>query len=142
MPTIQGVATRFNKPYSMGSYIETINPAAFKSARIADAAVLLNHDMNRVLGRVAAGTARILIDTDALRYTATIDPENGGAMDVYRSIRRGDIFQSSWGFVISKDRWSVDSKGRTTREILEVLEIFDVSPVTFPANPDTTVQAV
>jgi HK97 family phage prohead protease len=126
----------------MGSYIEMINASAFKSARLADAAVLFNHDATRVLGRVASGTARIVVDTDALRYTAQIDPENTGNMDVFRSIRRGDIHQSSWSFVISKDRWSVDATGRTTREILEVLEVFDVSPVTFPANPDTTVQAV
>jgi HK97 family phage prohead protease len=126
----------------MGTYVEVVNPAAFKNARLADAAVLFNHDATRVLGRVAAGTATITIDPDALRYRAEIDPENGGNMDVFRSIRRGDVFQSSWGFVISKDRWSVDSTGRTTREILEVVEIFDVSPVTFPANPFTTATAI
>jgi HK97 family phage prohead protease len=126
----------------MGTYIEVVNASAFKSARISDAAVLLNHDQNRVLGRVSSGTARIIVDQDALRYTAQIDPENTGNMDVYRSIRRGDIFQSSWGFVIIKDRWYTDAKGRLSREILEVSEVFDVSPVTFPANPDTTVSAV
>ncbi|MBT8489651.1 MAG: HK97 family phage prohead protease, partial [Deltaproteobacteria bacterium] len=62
---------------------------------------------------------------------------------VIAPIKRGDITQQSFGFIVEKDKW--DNLGNEkkdepiTRTILEVNELFDVSPVTFPAYPDTSV---
>ena len=42
-------------------------------------------------------------------------------------------------FRTARDRWEEEKDGTILRTILEVEELFDVSPVTYPAYPDTTV---
>jgi hypothetical protein len=64
---------------------------------------------------------------------------------VLSPIKRGDIREQSFGFIIAEngDTWdNLDEKKKdkpVTRTITEVDELFDVSPVTFPAYPDTSV---
>jgi hypothetical protein len=58
---------------------------------------------------------------------------------VLSPIDRGDITQQSFGFTVSQDKWEDVDKDIPKRTILEVRELFDVSPVTFPAYPDTSV---
>jgi hypothetical protein len=55
------------------------------------------------------------------------------------SLKRGDISQMSFGFQVVKDEWNqgVTPIERTLREV----KLFDVSPVTFPAYPETDVSA-
>jgi HK97 family phage prohead protease len=62
------------------------------------------------------------------------------------SIRRGDITQSSFGFRVKEDKWEnkdVEENGnkmtKTKRTIVKLERLYDVSPVTFPAYPDTEV---
>jgi hypothetical protein len=66
---------------------------------------------------------------------------------VLAPIRRGDIREQSFGFTIAKDgdSWEglEEERGNKppTRTINKVARLFDVSPVTFPAYPDTDVAA-
>jgi hypothetical protein len=53
------------------------------------------------------------------------------------SIDRGDINQMSFGFRTISDSWHKE-EGADIRTLEEV-ELIDVSPVTFPAYPDTSV---
>jgi len=57
------------------------------------------------------------------------------------SIDRGDVKEQSFAFTVKQDKWesSANEGEPEIRTIIEVKEIFDVSPVTFPAYPDTTV---
>ena len=54
------------------------------------------------------------------------------------TIDRGDVDQMSFAFQVMRDRWETieDKLVRT----LEEVALYDVSPVTFPAYPQTTVQ--
>lgn len=52
------------------------------------------------------------------------------------SIKRGDITQNSFGFVILDDEWDEDNDGRKVRTLRKV-KLFDISPVTYPAYPAT-----
>ena len=60
--------------------------------------------------------------------------------DIVTSIERGDVNQMSFGFVVKEQIWHEfdDPDATDIRELVDV-ELFDVSPVTFPAYPDTTV---
>jgi hypothetical protein len=49
------------------------------------------------------------------------------------SMRRRDITGSSFGFICSRDQWTDNPDGSVTRRILEFDQLFDVSPVTYPA---------
>jgi len=53
------------------------------------------------------------------------------------SIDRGDVDQTSFGFETLSDRWETVDGGEV-RTLMKV-RLFDVSPVTFPAYPNTEV---
>ena len=52
------------------------------------------------------------------------------------SISRGDISQSSFGFIVGEDEWEKTEEGNL-RTITKVERLYDVSPVTYPAYPET-----
>lgn len=135
---LTGYAAVFNV-YSqpLGGFREIIRPGAFRNALDSDVRALWNHDPNYVLGRTKNGTLRLTEDERGL--AVEIDPpDTSWARDALESIRRGDVDQMSFGFRAVRERWRAE-KGENVRELLEV-ELFDVSPVTFPAYQETTVQ--
>lgn len=143
-PMISGYAAVFNKQSEDMGFIEKIQPGAFKKAlKISDARALFNHDSNYVLGRQSNGTLRVKEDKKGLWME--VDPPNTQTIRdlVLEPIKRGDIKEQSFGFTISKDSWeNLDGERKDEpiiRTIIEISELFDVSPVTFPAYPDTTV---
>lgn len=139
---IVGYAAVFDKlSVDLGGFREHIRKGAFKKSidRGDDVRALYNHDSNFVLGRVKSGTLKMEEDDTGLRVE--IDPPDAQwARDLMSSIDRGDISQMSFGFVVKDERWYRDEDAeedpKTRRELLEV-DVFDVSPVTFPAYPDT-----
>jgi HK97 family phage prohead protease len=136
---IAGHAAVFNSlSEDLWGFREKIAPGAFKPALAkSDIRALLNHDPNFVLGRTNNGTLRVQEDETGL--AVEIDPpETAWANDLLVSIGRGDISQMSFAFRVGEESWeTVD--GVNTRTILSFDEIFDVSPVTYPAYPDTDV---
>jgi HK97 family phage prohead protease len=116
---------------------EIVRKGAFnESIGKDDIRALFNHDPNYVLGRNRAGTLELVEDEVGLRVRIT-PPDTSWARDLQASIRRGDITQMSIGFIVEEDKWSTEN-GMDTREIRKV-QLFDVSPVTFPAYTATDV---
>ncbi len=116
---------------------EIVRKGAFnESIGKDDIRALFNHDPNYVLGRNRAGTLELVEDEVGLRVRIT-PPDTTWAKDLQASIRRGDITQMSIGFIVEEDKWSTEN-GMDTREIHKV-QLFDVSPVTFPAYTATDV---
>lgn len=135
--TLRGYAARFGSVYDMGWFTEEVGRNAFKNADMSDVRVLFNHDPNQILGRTKSGTAKVGVDKEGLWYEVEL-PKSADA--IREAIERGDIDQSSWGFFLKKDSWTKREGGEKQHRILEEVEIvYDASPVTFPANPDTTV---
>lgn len=139
--TLKGYAAVFNSlSEDLGGFREKIDPGAFKGAlKRSDTRALFNHDSNFVLGRQSAGTLRLKEDKKGLLMEVDL-PDTQFARDLQTSVERGDITQQSFGFTVKKDSWEEDrDKKEVTRTLNEIDELFDVSPVTFPAYPDTTV---
>jgi HK97 family phage prohead protease len=144
-PKITGYAAVFNKwSEDLGGFKERISSGAFKKAiPKSDVRGLFNHDPNYILGRQSNGTLQIKEDKNGLWME--IDPPDTPLIRdlVLAPIKRGDITQQSFGFIVKKDTWdNIDGEKKdkpVTRTIVEVDELFDVSPVTFPAYPDTSV---
>jgi hypothetical protein len=137
-PEIVGHAAVFNREASIGGwFIEVVAPGAFRRAIAEDdVRSLFNHDPNLILGRNRAGTLKMSEDDTGL-MTVTTPPDTTTARDLLISIERGDISQMSFGFRVRRQEW--DETGEILkRKILEV-ELFDVSPVTFPAYTETDV---
>lgn len=134
---IVGHAAIFNKDSEFMGFIERVAPGAFRSSISRDdVRALFNHDANYVLGRNRAGTLKMREDDVGLKIE--IDPpDTQFARDLMISMERGDITQMSFGFYTRKDKW--DYSGEVAVRTLEEVELFDVSPVTFPAYQDTDV---
>lgn len=136
---IEGYAAVFNEPAEeqMG-FIEKISPGAFRNAiATSDTRALINHNADKILARKSANTLQLLEDEKGLYYE--IDPpDTTYARDLIESMRRGDINQSSFGFVVAEGGEKWDESGEVpVRTITEVEELRDVSPVTFPWYDNT-----
>lgn len=134
---ITGYAAVFNSlSEDLGGFQERIRPGAFrKTLEEHDQRALWNHDTNHVLGRRKAGTLELVEDEIGLQFTI-YPPDTQAGRDALESMRRGDVDQMSFGFRTIRDNWEqVDTK--ILRELIEV-QLYEVSPVTFPAYPQTS----
>lgn len=136
-PVIEGYAAVFNKPSEdLGGFREKIKPGAFRSAiKRTDTVMLWNHDSNLPLARVSAGNLTIKEDRKGLFVSATFPKSAEREIELIES---GIVNQMSFGFTTEKDEWE-HKKNESIRTLVEVGQLPDVSPVVFPAYPDTTV---
>lgn len=125
---------------NLGGFREKIAVGAFDDVLQDDVRALINHDPNLILGRTNSNTLGISVDVLGLRYNIDM-PATSYGDDLMVSLKRGDITQSSFAFSVEKDSWDEDDDGRIVRTIEKIKRLFDVSPVTYPAYPDTTVAA-
>jgi HK97 family phage prohead protease len=139
---VDGYAAVFDSPTEIdtwfGRYRESIEPGAFtKTLKENDIRALYNHNPDWVLGRNKAGTLDLREDDHGLAVTIKL-PDTSYASDLAESLKRGDIDQMSFGFEIIRDRWifTKNDAELDERTLLEV-RLWDVSPVTFPAYPQT-----
>lgn len=137
-PRIVGHAAVFNQWAEIGGFFrEQVRPGAFTRAiREDDIRALFNHDANLILGRKKAGTLELREDETGL-HTITLPGDQSYARDLLVALERGDVDQMSFGFRTLKDEWNYDAR-IPERTLIEV-ELFDISPVTFPAYPTTDV---
>jgi uncharacterized protein len=143
--SISGYAAVFNSlSEDLGWFREIIRPGAF-SASLAtnpDVKCLFNHDPNLILGRTKSGTLRLSEDNVGLHFECDL-PGTQAGKDTRESIDRGDIDQCSFAFSVTEQTWT-DTKGENgqldihTRELVAV-DLYDVSPVTYPAYTQTSV---
>jgi len=139
---ISGYAAVFNKaslPLDGGWFREKINQRAFDKVLGGDTACLFNHDTNLILAR-NKGTLKLSVDEIGLRYEFDA-PQSPNGDNLLESIRRGDIVGSSFSFTVKEVLWRKleGEDAEEEREVMEVGELRDVGPVTFPAYPDTDV---
>ncbi len=130
---IEGYAALYDNETNIGPFKETIARGAFDDVLDNDVRALMNHDPNYVLGRTGAGTLELELDDTGLKYRIKLG-EQQYAKDLYESVKRGDISQSSFAFTIAEQSWSED---RSVRSVDKVATLLDVSPVTYPAYKDT-----
>lgn len=124
-----------------GMFVEKVASGAFSRALEEghDVRALVNHDPNLVLGRSVSGTLALEQDDEGLLVSIT-PPDTQAARDLMVSIDRGDVDQMSFAFTVKKQSWEEAgaSNGMDLR-VLEDVDLFDVSVVTYPAYPDTDV---
>lgn len=141
-PVLRGHAAVFNSlSEDLGGYREQIMPGAFADAIAGDdVRALFNHDPNFVLGRNRSKTLKLSEDARGLAIQIDL-PDTQTVRDlVVAPIERGDVSQMSFGFSVRPggQDWAKDDEGRVIRT-LKKLRLFDVSPVTFPAYPQTDI---
>lgn len=159
--TIAGYAACYNVlSGDLGGFRERIASGAFKRilATNPDVVCLFNHSDSAVLGRTTAGTLRLTEDSKGLKFECDLPDTNVGR-DTYESVQRGDLSGCSFAFIVDDSRMCEykeeeinDEDGRmreklkrafrtVVRTIRDFANLIDVSVVTHPAYPQTSVDA-
>jgi hypothetical protein len=140
--TLSGYAAKFDNWTNIGNmFRECVRAGAFANAIKSgqDVRALFNHDMNCVLGRTVSGTLRLSEDEVGLAFEIDV-PDTQLGHDIHCLVSRGDISGCSFGFIATGERWTEHKDAACERELLAV-DLYDVSLATYPAYPDTSVDA-
>ena len=134
---VRGYASTFD-PYLMfkddegTEYFERIEPNAFDEADLSDVVFRVDHE-GTVYARTSAGTVELWTDEHGLGNRADLS-KTQKARDLYEDIRVGNYSKMSFAFTVAEDHFD---RATHTRVIDRIAKVFDVSPVSFPANPNT-----
>ena len=133
---VEGYASTF-VPYKLMTvdevdYFERIDPAAFDNADMSDVVFRVDHE-GRVYARTSAGTLEIWHDDHGLGQRADLS-RTQAARELFADIEAGNYPKMSFAFTVAEDHYD---KATRTRVIDRIAKVFDVSPVSFPANPTT-----
>ncbi|MEF7566439.1 HK97 family phage prohead protease, partial [Bacillus infantis] len=85
------------------------------------------------------GTLRLYEDDIGLRFELDL-PNTTLGNDAYETIKRGDVDGVSFGFSMRKQEWDEADPDNIVRTITQA-DLFEISPVGFPAYPDSQVSA-
>ena len=139
--SIEGYFSVFNSIYELWpGATESVAPGAFAETLGNDIRALVNHDSTLVLGRNKAGTLELREDSHGLWGKVKVNPNDGDAMNLYERVKRGDVDQCSFGFMIEDEETESRDDGSIHWTIRKV-NLFEVSVVTFPAYEETSVSA-
>ena len=124
-----------------GAFTKTLQERGTQTSR-DDIKALFNHSTDLVLGSKRAGTLKLSEDSQGLHYEVDLDLDITHHRSAFKMIQRGDVTNSSFGFDVIEERWSVpdDEDQPVLREVLET-RLYEISPTPFPAYQDSSVEA-
>ena len=133
---VEGYAATF-QPYTLMTrdgvdYKEVIQPNAFDGADLTDVVFRVDH-IGRVYARSSAGTVSVWADEHGLAQRTDLG-KTQKAREVYADIAAGNYPNMSFAFTVAEDHYD---KANHTRVIDRIAKVFDIAPVSFPANPTT-----
>ena len=141
--TVSGYGSVFNSQSEDLGFIETIDPKAITEETIkrSDVFATLNHDNDKILARCKYGSGSLELKCDDKGLYYRFDAPNTDLGDeLLEYLNRGEIDSSSFAFTVKRDEWKNGADGKHYRRILEIDQIFDISPVFCPAYPEAICQ--
>lgn len=140
-PIIAGYATVYDQPYDvlggppMG-WAETIRSgAAAKSILEQDHVYLFFDHEGLPLASTKDGSLILKSDKLGLYNESRVDPRSNWSMEIANRVASGLLDSMSFAFQATRQEWNTDYTERFINEV----RLFDVSVVSFPANPVTSV---
>ena len=115
-------------------YKERILPEAFEGTDFSDVVFLKDHE-GTVLARTKNGTLQISVDENGL-FTKTDLSKTSASRQMFEEIESEMYSQMSFAFIVDDDEYNTTEHLRTIRHITK---LYDVSAVSFPANPPTDI---
>lgn len=124
----------------LGGFVEIIRKGAFTRALKTPNAIraLYEHDNQKILGRVGAGTLTLEEKNKGLYFELCL-PDTSYARDLGILVERGDINGCSFGFQIPAggDLWEMRN-GQLTRDLITI-NLQEITITSNPAYLDTNV---
>lgn len=135
---VDGYASTF-APYKMYTfdgvdYFERIQPTAFQGADMSDVVFRVEHQ-GKVYARTSNGSVEVYVDEHGLGHHSDLS-RTPSARDLFEDIKAGNYPKMSFCFRVAPggDHYEPETH---TRVIDKIEKVYDVSPVAFPANPNT-----
>ena len=137
---VEGYASTF-EPYVLFTsdgtdYSERIEPTAFDEADLTDVVFRIDHT-GPVYARTSAGSVQLFVDEHGLGNVTDLS-RTQKARDLYEEIKAGNYPKMSFAFTVESDHYD---RASHTRVIDRIAKVYDISPVSFPANPGTELSA-
>lgn len=138
---VSGYASTF-EPYLLMSIdgvdcYERIEKDAFNDADISDVVFLRDHE-GRVFARTKNETVKLSVDEHGLFHEADLG-STAASREMYEDIASGLYSQMSFAFTVAEDDIEENDDNTMTRVIKRIKKVYDVSAVSFPANPTTDI---
>lgn len=139
---VRGYASTF-EPYLMFEddgiqYFERIAPTAFEEADMSDVVFLRDHT-GRVLARTKNGALNLTTDTHGLLSVTDLGLTSA-SKEMFEDIRTRNYSQMSFSFVVARGGEHFEEEARKVTRVIDRIEkLYDVSAVSFPANPGTDI---
>lgn len=146
---VEGYATTFNQTYELWSepgyrVLEQVDAKAFDGCDMTDVIMQYDHE-GRVFARMSNGTLVCTPDEHGLKVRALLGGTDLGRQ-LYQEIKGGYTTKMSFAFIVAEDRREIEENIETgdvtiLRTITRISKLYDVSAVSLPANPATTIAA-
>lgn len=138
---ISGYFAVFNQETELwdGAFEKIASGAFDNSLKNDDIRCLFNHNHDIVLGRTANKTLTLRVDAHGLWGEVLINNADSEAVNAYERIKRGDITGCSFGFETISEEFT--DRGNNVLFTETEVKLYEVSPCTFPAYPQTEIQA-
>lgn len=139
---VEGYASTFDE-YELfrdgdESFCERIEPTAFDECDMSDVVFLIDHN-GRVYARTRNGSVEVNADEHGL-YSKVDLSRSSSAKAVHEDIECGNYDRMSFAFTVLEDEVNHDTVAKKyLRTIKRIGKLFDISAVSFPANPHTEI---
>ena len=139
---VEGYATTFEDPYVLWEYDgvqnkEVIDRHALDGADLSDVIMQYDHG-GRVFARTGKSNTLLIEPQEHGLFMAADLSKTEQARSMHEDIAAGLVTKMSWAFTVQEDSYDRDTH---TRRILKIKKVYDVSAVSFPANPSTDISA-
>ena len=141
---IEGRAIVFDQPTDIGLFTEIIDKNALKETDLRDVRFLINHNTDMIpLARSRRNnensTMQMVVGEEGMDIRANLDTENNAdARALYSATKRGDISGMSFMMTVKDEDWDFTDEEKPIRTIRSIGRIYEVSAVSYPAYPQTT----
>lgn len=138
---IEGYPIVYDQETDIGWFREKIAQGAATNALArSDEFVLFNHNADIPLARRANGTLTATEDDRGVFIRADLSKSDRGP-GIYRDVKSGLINKMSFAFTVARQTWIEEKDQKDLRVVDEFEQLYDYSPVTYPAYQQTSVQA-
>lgn len=105
-----------------------------------DVPFLFNHDANEITGRTSNGRLTITKEARGLGYRHTPLMTTRGR-DLVMMVEDRTITGASFAFTVAEggEQWTEDERGNVTRTVTKASGLYDISAVTSPAYPSSSI---